>query len=594
MSPIPSSFDETAAAGPASPARVKRSRQPTETGGEDGGPTVPAPLFEFETTPDLGGSDPFADASDKTKPAKVKKAAKRTADKKAKKAAKKAADKKAKPKRSEKSEANPSGEQKATAKSVASAKPSKKSSKSKRMTKAQREEIEQDKLRFELEQMQQQADGADTDAASSPASWPDALNSGLFELKKIGEPFIDPPRLAHGLERVLFNRGPVFLKDPRTGVFNFDETLLTIPDYKRFDFSRLPPYIPASQDETLRAVAVKHGQKYFASTSSITPALTNLVVGLTGIRPINMERLTSPFMSQLDSYTRLTRGLSGMILRRRDGVFGIDPFKLEEEEEKSVLMELTESFLLRAQLDCFHPDLPRRVFDVKTRATLPIRMDLANYLDNLGYRIRKLHGLYESFEREYYDMMRSAMIKYSLQVRIGRMDGIIVCFHTTAKILGFQYVPLEEMDIDLFGNSVFADRCFSLSFQLLRRLLDQITGHFGEADVQILFEPVEEGRITCHAIPGVTKEGTTEWDQTRGVKISIEIQSIVNGILVGTKPYVSKEDDEWLLDFKMTQTPAKGSEIKQALDDFAQLGKKRGANSKFMRILRENSTYDEE
>lgn len=34
--------------------------------------------------------------------------------------------------------------------------------------------------------------------------------------------------------------------------------------------------------------------------------------------------------------------------------------------------------------------------------------------ENSGYLIRKMTGLYESFEREYYDLIRSAFLKYKL------------------------------------------------------------------------------------------------------------------------------------------------------------------------------------
>jgi len=70
--------------------------------------------------------------------------------------------------------------------------------------------------------------------------------------------------------------------------------------------------------------------------------------------------------------------------------------------------------LMRSQLDCYSPHIPRdrKTFDIKTRATLPIRMDIGNYKCHLGYRLHSALGLYNSFEREYYDMCRSAMLKY--------------------------------------------------------------------------------------------------------------------------------------------------------------------------------------
>ena len=47
--------------------------------------------------------------------------------------------------------------------------------------------------------------------------------------------------------------------------------------------------------------------------------------------------------------------------------------------------------------------------------------------------------------------MRAAFLKYSFQARIGNMDGIFVAYHNTARIFGFQYLPLEEMDERLYG-----------------------------------------------------------------------------------------------------------------------------------------------
>lgn len=86
---------------------------------------------------------------------------------------------------------------------------------------------------------------------------------------------------------------------------------------------------------------------------------------------------------------------------------------------------------MRAQLDAHDPRLPGTgVFDIKTRAAVAIRYDPLNYMvrhlagyflfitlfrylqQNSGYLIRTMQGLYESFEREYYDLIRSAFLKY--------------------------------------------------------------------------------------------------------------------------------------------------------------------------------------
>ena len=98
----------------------------------------------------------------------------------------------------------------------------------------------------------------------------------------------------------------------------------------------------------------------------------------------------------------------------------------------------------------------------------------------------------ESFEREYYDLIRSAFLKYryenlnlsnqvnsnlfSFQVRIGNMDGVIVAYHNTARMFGLQYIPLQEMDEALFGsNPGVGDRVFKKCVEVLECITSEIT-----------------------------------------------------------------------------------------------------------------------
>lgn len=70
--------------------------------------------------------------------------------------------------------------------------------------------------------------------------------------------------------------------------------------------------------------------------------------------------------------------------------------------------------MMRSQLDCQDDRLPGSgVFDIKTRACLPIRHDRANYLENNQYSILKDKGAKLSFEKEYYDIVRAGMLKWS-------------------------------------------------------------------------------------------------------------------------------------------------------------------------------------
>jgi hypothetical protein len=158
------------------------------------------------------------------------------------------------------------------------------------------------------------------------------------------------------------------------------------------------------------------------------------------------------------------------------------------------ILSQSDKFVLRSQLDCFDPRLPGTgVFDIKTRAVMTIRHDLFNFEENSGYQIRTLQGLAESFEKEYYDLIRSAFLKYrsvlirlggrtlsshhahSFQARIGNMDGVFVAYHNTERIFGFQYIPLSEMDARLFGERAAGDAVFEKCLLLLEVVLEEAT-----------------------------------------------------------------------------------------------------------------------
>lgn len=60
------------------------------------------------------------------------------------------------------------------------------------------------------------------------------------------------------------------------------------------------------------------------------------------------------------------------------------------------------------------------------------------------------------------------------------MDGVMVAYHNTARIFGFQYIPLEEMDERLYGNKHAGPLIFSRCVELLQIINDEITHHFPE------------------------------------------------------------------------------------------------------------------
>ena len=338
------------------------------------------------------------------------------------------------------------------------------------------------------------------------------------------------PGLSYGLERVLFNPGVYHLQDPRSRVFNFDPYLQTIMPVSEFDFNALKQYITSSRDKDLLATALETKKKYTGSTSSMTSALSHFHYLISQWRPINTGTLSQMFPVEYNTFTVLSRAPSPIFLRWKDGVYAIDADKefdtanilsmlgksmeklltlstedfekyrkansdqiSEEERNESESFHYTTvgDFLLRSQLDAHDPRLPGTgMFDLKTRAVVSIRMDIEEYEQGRGYEIRNRHGEWESFEREYYDMIRAAFLKYSLQVRMGRMDGIFVAFHNTQRIFGFQYVSLPELDYALHGtdDTTIGDSEFKLSLELLNRVLDRATTKYPNTSIRLHFE----------------------------------------------------------------------------------------------------------
>jgi hypothetical protein len=298
-----------------------------------------------------------------------------------------------------------------------------------------------------------------------------------------------------------------------------------------FDFDALKEYITSSRDETLRGIAAKEKKKYVGSSSSMTSVLSHFHYLLSSWRPIDARNISQGFPDKLRTFTRLLRAPAAMFLRYQDGVYAIDADK--EFDSANILMNLGKSleklltlpkedferyrrtstnkispeeeqaipesyhystmgdFVMRSQLDAYDPRLPGTgMFDLKTRAVVSIRMDVRNFEHGLGYEIRHRFGCYESYEREYFDMIRAAFLKYSLQVRIGRMDGIFVAFHNIERIFGFQYVSLPEMDQSLHGqtDTTLGDTEFQLSLSLWNKILDKATEKFPKKSLRFHFE----------------------------------------------------------------------------------------------------------
>lgn len=349
-----------------------------------------------------------------------------------------------------------------------------------------------------------------------------------LEFKPVDVEIPPVPMLSYGLDRVLFNPGVYLLQDPRSHIYNFDPYLEKIMPVSEFDFDALSEYKTSSKDEELLAITQQSGAKFTGSTSSMSGVLQHFHYVLSGFRGLNHEMLSREFPEPSKKFSKITLGPSAVFLRYKNGVYAIDADKsydspnimswLGHSLEKLLTTERDEferyrksspdkapaddnssrcyhyskqgNLLMRSQLDAYDPRLPGTgVFDLKTRAVVSIRMNHTQYEEGVGYQLRQARGEWESYEREFYDMTRATLLKYSLQVRMGRMDGIFLAYHNIERIFGFQYLSLSEMDAVLHGqrDTTLGDQEFKLSISLLDELLTQATAKFPNTVSQSTF-----------------------------------------------------------------------------------------------------------
>lgn len=329
------------------------------------------------------------------------------------------------------------------------------------------------------------------------------------------------PMLSYGLDRVLFNPGVYLLQDPRSRIYNFDPYLEKVMPVDEFNFDALSEYKTSSKDTELLNLTSQLGTKFTGSTSSMSGVLQHFHYLLSNFRELDHQMLSRAFPDKSRKFSKISHRPNAVFLRYKNGIYAIDADKsfdtpnimswLGHSLEKLLTSDRGEfelyrrsntekapseddssrcyhysklgNFLMRSQLDAYDPRLPGSgVFDLKTRAVVSIRMNASEYEAGSGYQLRYAQGEWESYEREFYDMTRATMLKYSLQVRMGRMDGIFVAYHNIERIFGFQYLSLPDLDRVLHGqtDTTLGDQEFKLSLGLLDELLAKAVAQFPE------------------------------------------------------------------------------------------------------------------
>ncbi|KAL3241206.1 Pet127p [Nakaseomyces bracarensis] len=311
----------------------------------------------------------------------------------------------------------------------------------------------------------------------------------------------NPPRLAYGLDRILHHPINIhMLKDSRSGVYNYDKILESIaPEYleRKVEREDEPLFITPYKDQQLSKLAEINEKRFISSTSSMTSVLSQLHFFISGFRQLNIagSLFSKKFPLENCNFSQSAYFAATVILRKKDTTNGkhlisvdsdrsmdreiilsilghsLESFLTDSESKAytdSYHYSIIDDFLLRSQLDAYDPTLPNYgTFDLKTRAACAIRHDIAYIEKNdnyTGYQMNRIQGEYESLEREFFELIRTTLLKYSLQARIGKMDGIFVAYHNISNIFGFQYLPLEEIDYILHSyhnnqfKSVIEDR----------------------------------------------------------------------------------------------------------------------------------------
>lgn len=390
------------------------------------------------------------------------------------------------------------------------------------------------------------------------------------------------PTLAHGLQQVLRGEGLFPLHTPwdRTGgcaMRSRDADYLRhIVPPERIIWENMPRYVPAKDDASAHAIAASlPGVHYASSTSSMTPTLATLYHLISNFRDTELLGGLSPRMSELPvGFTKLQKRPSAFMVTPVASPADAPVFAVNAHDGDSsgprILLELGNSiermlttsadefertfvrdnplpsdavarpsgdgeqfyhysqasqFLLRAQIDARNPDNDE-VFDVKTRAVAAIRYNLDNYADFRGTRLRSLRGVSDSYEREFYDMVRSVFIKYALQLRIGRMSGALIAYHNTAEMLGLEFVDLREIETYVFGSSMWADLAFASSIRLLEEILDRVREALfaaGEtAPVKVLLSTERSRRRMTVYAQRMSEDGPDELGSERFARVAAD------------------------------------------------------------------------
>jgi Mitochondrial protein Pet127 len=139
----------------------------------------------------------------------------------------------------------------------------------------------------------------------------------------------------------------MYLRDPRSLVYNFDPYLENIMQTHEFDYDALYEFITSSRDTSLSKMAKACGAKYVGSTSSLTGVLAHFHYLLSWWKPVNISMLSTNFAGKHRSFTAITRAPAAIFLRYKpeEGIYAIDGDKMYDTQQ-TVLTWLVITFII--------------------------------------------------------------------------------------------------------------------------------------------------------------------------------------------------------------------------------------------------------
>jgi len=144
------------------------------------------------------------------------------------------------------------------------------------------------------------------------------------------------------------------------------------------------------------------------------------------------------------------------------------------------------------------------------------------------------------------------------------MDGVLVAYHNTARIFGFQYIPLEEMEERLYGGKGRGDRVFEKCVGVLEVVADEITRSFPEQSLKCMFETTENSKEMNVWVQPAEWSGTG----TRPiVQLDVTSTSYLNQLPVnGPDAVTAKMTDCWKLHWTVSRSSRSEDEIHKKLE----------------------------